>query len=163
MKEVKKEIQRVEYITQYEAADGTLFNDANECRKYENSAHAVLLTRYKTLVINRFCEEDLFGVGSCEYYVEIIKITSSEDIDLILQLIVLYNPHFGKDLERLALYREQLNTAMEDDDIVFIGRGYSNDDDNFYIMDSLTNFLNNIVKKCDPGSKIKIEDEEFDN
>ena len=59
------------------------------------------------------------------------------------------------------MYREQLNTALEDDDIVFIGRGY--DDDIFYIMDSLTNFLIKIVKKCDPGSKIKIEDEEFDN
>lgn len=161
MKEIKKEIQRIEYITKYEAADGTLFDDADECRKYENSARAVLLTRYKTLVSNRFCEEDLFGVGSCDYDVEIVKVTSPEDIDLILQLIVLYNPHIGKDQESLASYRKQLNTAMEDDDIVFIGRSY--DDDCFYIMDSLTNFLLKIVKKCDPGSKIKIEDEEFDN
>lgn len=162
MKEIKQEIQKVEYITKYEATDGTLFDDANECRKYENSARAVLLTRYKTLVINKFCEEDLFGVGSCEYDIDIVKVTSPEDTDLILQLLILYNPHIGKDQERLALYRKQLNTAMKDDDVVFIGRGYD-DDDNFYIMDSLINFLNKIVKKCDPGSKIKIEDEEFDN
>lgn len=162
MKEIKQEIQKVEYVTKYEATDGTLFDDVNECRKYENSARAVLLTRYKTLVSNRFCEEDLFGVGSCEYDIDIVKVTSPEDTDLILQLLILYNPHIGKDQERLALYRKQLNTAMKDDDVVFIGRGYD-DDDNFYIMDSLINFLNKIVKKCDPGSKIKIEDEEFDN
>lgn len=162
MKEIKQEVQKVEYVTKYEATDGTLFDDADECRKYENSARAVLLTRYKTLVINKFCEEDLFGVGSCDYGIDIVKITDSEDIDLVLQLLILYNPHIGKDQERLASYRKQLNTAMEDDDVVFIGRGYD-DDDNFYIMDSLINFLNKIVKKCDPGSKIKIEDEEFNN
>lgn len=162
MKEIKQEIKRVEYVTKYEATDGTLFDDANECRKYENSARVVLLSRYKTLVSNRFYEEDLFGVGSCEYDVEIIKVTSSEDIDLILQLLILYNPHIEKDQERLTSYRKQLNTAMENNDMVFIGRGYD-DDDSFYIMDSLVNFLNKIVKKCDPGSKIKIEDEEFDN
>lgn len=162
MKEIKQEVQKVEYVTKYEATDGTLFDSADECKKYENSARAVLLTRYKTLVTNRFCEEDLFGVGSCDYDIEIVKVTSTEDIDLILQLLLLYNPHMEKDQERLALYRKQLNTAMEDDDVVFIGRGYDYDD-YFYIMDSLTNFLNNIVKKCDPGSKIKIEDEEFDN
>lgn len=162
MKEIKQEIQKVEYVTKYEATDGTLFDDANECRKYENSARAVLLTRYKTLVFNRFCEEDLFGVGSCDYDIDIVKVTDPEDIDLVLQLLILYNPHIGKDQERLASYRKQLNTAMEDDDIVFIGRGYDNDD-NFYIMGSLINFLNKIVKKCDPGSKIKIEDEEFSN
>lgn len=162
MKEIKQEIQRVEYVTKYEATDGTLFDNADECRKYENSARVVLLTRYKTLVTNRFCEEDLFGIGSCDYDVEIVKVTSSEDIDLILQLLIIYNPHIGKDQERLASYRKQLDTAIEDDDVVFIGRGYD-DDDGFYILDSLINFLNKIVKKCDPGSKIKIEDEEFDN
>lgn len=162
MKEIKQEVQKVEYVTKYEATDGTLFDDADECRKYENSARAVLLTRYKTLVINKFCEEDLFGVGSCDYGIDIVKVTDSEEIDLVLQLLILYNPHIGKDQERLASYRKQLNTAMEDDDVVFIGRGYD-DDDNFYIMGSLINFLNKIVKKCDPGSKIKIEDEEFDN
>lgn len=161
MKEIKQEVQKVEYITKYKATDGTLFDDADECRKYENSARAVLLTRYKTLVSNRFCEEDLFGVGSCDYDVEIVKVTSSEDIDLILQLLILYNPHIRKDQESLASHRKQLNTAMEDNDVVFMGRSY--DDDCFYVMDSLINFLNKIVKKCDPGSKIKIEDEEFDN
>lgn len=158
MKEIKEEIKRVEYITKYEAIDGTLFEDANECRKYENSARAVLLSRYKTLVINKFCEDGLFGVGSCDYDIDIVKVTDSEDIDLVLQLLILYNPHIEKDQERLTSYRKQLNTAMEDDDVVFIGRGY--DDDSFYIIDSLINFLNKIVKKCDPGSKIKIEDDE---
>ena len=33
MKEIKKEIQKVEYITQYEAIDGTMFNDAEECKR----------------------------------------------------------------------------------------------------------------------------------
>lgn len=162
MKEIKQEVQKVEYITKYEATDGTLFDNADECRKYENSACAVLLTRYKNLVTNKFYEDDLFGVGSCDYEVEVVKVTNSEDIDLILQLLILYNPHIGKDQERLASYRKRLNTAMKDDDVVFIGRGYDYDD-NFYILDTLTNFLNKIVKKCDPGSKIKIEDEEFDN
>ena len=32
--------------TVYQAIDGTIFNDKEECRKYEKSALAVLLSRY---------------------------------------------------------------------------------------------------------------------
>lgn len=152
MKEIKKEIQKIEYITQYEAIDGTKFNTAEECRRYEDSAEAVLLARYKPLVVTRKSEETLFNVGSCEYEIDVVKPTE-EEIDTILQLIALFNSHY--DNEKLQEYRIMLNKALENDDFILIGRGCGYDHyDSFYIIDSLTDFINKIVKQCDPETRV---------
>lgn len=157
MKEIKKEIQKIEYITQYEAIDGTKFNTVEECRKYEDSAEAVLLARYKPLVVTRKSEETLFNVGSCEYEIDVVKPTE-EEIDTILQLIALFNSHY--DNEKLQEYRIMLNKALENDDFILIGRGCGYDHyDSFYIIDSLTDFINKIVKQCDPETRVILEDE----
>lgn len=157
MKEIKKEIQKVEYITQYEAIDGTMFNDAEECKRYENSVEAVLLSRYNPLVVARKSEETLFNVGSCEYEIDIVKPTE-EEIDTILQLLVLFNSHY--DSKRLQEYRTLLNKVLEEDDFVLIGRGCNYDHyDSFYIINSLTDFVSKIVKQCDPETRVILEDE----
>jgi hypothetical protein len=158
MQEIRKEIKKIEYITQYEAIDGTIFDSAAECEKYEKSAESVLLARYKPLIVTRRSEESLFGVGSCEYEIDVIKLTE-EDLDTVLQLIALFNSHYNSD--KIQECRVILNKAIEDDDFIFIGRGYEYDHyDSFYIIDTLTDFINNIVKRCDPLTRVILEDEE---
>lgn len=159
MKEIQEEIIKKSYVTKYEAIDGTIFEDREECKKYDNSARAVLLSKYQPLVLGRYTEEDLFNIGSCEYSMDVVKITNESHVELILQLIILFNPHL-KD-EEIDKNREILSKVCYNNDIIFIGRGCDYDNyDGFWIFNSLTGFLNDVLKKCDPGSKIKIEDDE---
>ena len=49
MKEIKEELIHKIYVTKYEANDGTIFTTSEECQKYENSARAAILAKYKEL------------------------------------------------------------------------------------------------------------------
>ena len=98
MKEIQKETKQ--YVTVYEAVDGTEFTSKEECKKYEESAKCVLMTKYNKLVVKTCTEYDLFNcIGSEDETVDIIKITSLSDIDTILKLIALYYPSSAKDTE----------------------------------------------------------------
>ena len=72
MKEIKQELIHTTYVTKYEANDGTIFTTAEECQKYENSARAVLLARFKDLQIKLISEYNLFSTGSEEYFYSIV-------------------------------------------------------------------------------------------
>lgn len=56
MKEVKKEIKRevIDTHVHYEAIDGTVFHDKEECEKYEKSAFGVLMARTMDFMV---CED----------------------------------------------------------------------------------------------------------
>ena len=74
-------------VTQYQAYDGTLFNDAASCIKYETE---------KTLVkrLNEFLKDDI-ECNSPDYDVQISGITKEEKLTIILES--------WKDIESLAL------------------------------------------------------------
>ncbi len=133
MKEIKKEI--VNYSTSYVAVDGTEFNDKEECQKYEKSARCALFARYATKVIDRNTEFSFFGFGSDDCRIECVRPESEDEVDLIMQIYFLENPHMEKDeyghKEIVAEMRKRLMKAAEEKDIVFIGRGYG--DDSFYL------------------------------
>lgn len=160
MKEIKKEIQKVEYVTKYEANDGTIFNDANECRKYEESAEAVLLSNFRQLQVKFVNEYEMFGVGSEEYFLSIVKLKDKEDVDLVMQLYCLFNKHNAKNDAVLQEMREKCWKAINTYDYLLVGRGCEYDGyDSFWVIDTLTDKLNKILKVCDPGSIIEIKDD----
>ena len=97
MKEIKEELIHKTYVTKYEANDGTIFTTSEECQKYENSARAALLAKYKELEIKMISEYNLFGVGSEEYYVSVVKLRNESDVDLMTQLYFLFNPRYESD------------------------------------------------------------------
>lgn len=157
MREIKKEIIRKEYQTIYIATDGTEFHDRNECEKYEKSAMGVLNSRYMELVTKSMTEEDLNKSGSCENTIEIIKITNTDDIDVVAQLYCLTHS-YENTTHYVDRVRELCKKALETRDYLIVSRGY--DYDNLWVIDTLTDYLNYILKQCDPGSKIRIEDED---
>ncbi len=156
MKEIKKEIVRKEYQTVYIATDGSEFYDRNECEKYEKSAMGVVSSRYKEFVVKSTTEEGLTKCGSGDYIIEVVKLTEYSDIDIVVQLYCLL--FSTNDNEQITKIRELCKQAVRTGDLLLICRGY--DYDNFWIMDTLTDYLNYILKQCDPGSKIRIEDED---
>ena len=156
MKETKKEIIRKEYQTVYIATDGSEFYDRNECEKYEKSAMGVVSSRYKEFVVKSTTEEGLTKCGSGDYIIEVVKLTEYDDIDIVVQLYcLLFNTNDNESITRI---REFCKKAIKTRDLLLICRGY--DYDNFWVMDTLTDYLNYILKQCDPGSKIKIEDDD---
>ena len=149
MKEIQKEIVKKSYVTIFIANDGTEFNDKEQCQKYDESALGVLLAKYSQRIIKTSDEWSLFGFGSEDNVIEIIRFENEADKDLVLQIYLLENPHLYKDenKERLEKLMARMNKALEDHDIVFIGRGYEGD--GFYFEGTRQehiNVLNNIDK-----------------
>lgn len=132
----------------YVANDGTEFNDAEECKKYEESAYGVLNMKYKELVVGETDEESLTIVGCSNNGVDIVKVKTQQDADVIMQMYFLINPHVknGAD-ENDTTYigwinraKELLKDAIEDDDYLFIGRGYA-DADCFWFIGTRASIL----------------------
>ena len=126
MKEKQKEISQ--HITVYEAVDGTEFTSKEECKKYEESAKCVLMAKYSKLVTKSDTEQVLFGVGSDESIVDVVRLNNEQDVNVILQLIALENPTISsRQPEWLIEKDKRLTTALKEDSLVFIGRGYEQD------------------------------------
>ena len=160
MKEIKEEVIHKSYVTKYEALDGTVFDDSEECKKYEASAKGMLLAKYRELEIKMISEYNLFGVGSEEYYVSIVKLRDESDVDLMTQLYCLFNPRYENDESRIKEARDVFRNAVETEDFLIINRGCDYDQhDSFWIFGLLTDTLNSIIKTCDPGSIIEIKDD----
>ena len=62
MKEIIKEVKNT--YTVYQAIDGTEFDSKEECKKYEDTAKCLLLTKYRPLVKKTVTEIDVFNTGS---------------------------------------------------------------------------------------------------
>ena len=134
MKEIIKEVKNT--YTVYQASDGTEFNSVEECKKYEDTAKCLLLTKYRPLVKKTVTEIEVFNTGSDEYMVDILQCLRDEaDIDILIQLHRLYNSS------------RKINDDFYNKDIILIGRGTSYDNyDNFYVLTTLQEISNNITK-----------------
>lgn len=143
-------IEKKQTVTAYKAIDGTIFDDRNECEKYDKTATAVIMAKYQNLVVKSMSEEDLFWCGSCDSTIDIVKITKQEDVDIILQAFSINGySDFSKPSRICA-------EALENNDFIFISRGYEGD--NFWVVDTLMGRLNHIVNQCDPGTVVILED-----
>lgn len=129
MKEVKIEVKSLEI--KYEAIDGTTFDNKEECKKYEDTAKCVLLSRYNKLVVDSTTEYDLMQFGSDEQYIDIVKVNNEKDIDTIMQLFHYYNPS-DYEIKYMEAKEASCKQALDTGDFLFINRGYSRED-NFWI------------------------------
>ena len=145
MKEVI--VDKVIKETFYEAVDGTHFRTKEECKKYEDSAKCVLLTKYNHMVIKNIAEYDLHLAGSEEYMLDIVKIDSEEDIYIIMQLYALYNSHQSYR-QYDDKYRNMCIKALQEDDYIFIARENCGED-LFYIQYSRNELIANLNSVCD--------------
>ena len=146
MKEIIKEVKNT--YTVYQASDGTEFNSIEECKKYEDTAKCLLLTKYRPLVKKTVTEIDVFNTGSDEYMVDILQCLRDEaDIDVLIQLHRLYNSSRKINDDFYNNLRSKLKKCFEDKDIILIGRGTEYDGyDNFYVLTSLQEISNNITR-----------------
>ena len=146
MKEITKEVKNT--YTVYQASDGTEFNSVEECKKYEDTAKCLLLTKYKPLVKKTVSEYDVFNTGSEEYMMDILQCLRDEtDIDILIQLYRLYNSGRKINDDFYNNLRSRLEKCFENKDIILIGRGTEYDGyDNFYVLTTLQEISNNITR-----------------
>ena len=153
-----KEIKQTYQVTKYQAEDGTIFDTEKECKKYDESAKCVLLGKYNDLVIRQtdcyhLC--DPFG-GSDDYAIDIVKVNSKEDVDLILQLVYFYKPRLHKEdyHKREVEITKIVNSALTSDShILFIGRSYPGDED-FSVLATKENLIDTIEQYCKEDDQI---------
>ena len=147
MKELIRETKSTYII--YQASDGTEFNSKEECKKYEDTAKCLLLTRYRPLVKKTVAEINIFNTGSDEYMVDILQCLRDEaDIDVLIQLHRLYNGSRNNNGDFYNNLRSKLEKCFEDKDIIIIGRGTEYDGyDQFFILTTLQEISNKIAKE----------------
>lgn len=147
MKEVSINIQTS--VTMYEALDGKQFKDKSECIKYEDSALCALLSIYEGKVITRTNDCTLFNLNYDET-IDVIKINSNEDIELLSRLWFLMHPWVQNNIRDNAYTRflGNLQKAYEEDSYVFLGRGQEGCDPCIYFLGTKESLIAEIEKAC---------------
>ena len=154
MKEIKKERTTTQTYYEYEAIDGTIFDNKDTCAEYEKTLKCINQAKYNDLVIKKDCTEyGLFGVGNEDDYVELIKVKSQDDIDIVMKTWMSYHTFYQEDKykDKVNDTYNMLKKAMEVDDIIFVNHGYEGNDFWFEgtqhgMMDRM-NALNELINK----------------
>ena len=79
MKELTQEVTKKEIIG-YQADDGRVFHNEEECRKYEETSNAVIRANFERLVVGETNEYRLFGMGCEDNRIALIEIDNMNDV-----------------------------------------------------------------------------------
>ena len=148
MKKIQKEIKTYESV--YVANDGTEFKNESECRAYDESAKGVLNARLRAIIVKKSNEESIYGVGSCDYPVEVLKPTA-DDAQTLLQAFLLYNSYLTEKEEyadRIERAQKLIERAINENDCLFVGRGYNGED--FWFYGTCNSITENVRKNVTP-------------
>ena len=144
MKEIKKERTTTQTYYEYEALDGTIFSDREECQKYDESALGVLNYKVNLLKVgkeNMDCWDLCYGYEDNKCFA--LKPELPEDKDTILQWYLGHHRHFLDDSckDYVNNIASKIQCALNEGDIIFFGE---NCDDEPYIMNTRNNIINNL-------------------
>lgn len=144
MKEVTREITKVEKFTVYEAVDGITFNSKEECKKYEESALCVVRSRIKELTTCKPRDAWTTLGGLDDHSVIAVKPVTEDDVHIILQWLFLEQPHYLKD--SMEARREQVRAIVQrawmDKDVILMG---INCEGEYYFINSRRNIIDNLM------------------
>lgn len=162
MKTILKEKVTTSVYNVYVANDGKEFDTAEECKKYESSAYAAVNTKYQQLVVSRTTEWNLYDeVGCQDTDIELVRISSKDDIDIVMQMHFVINPHC-KDESHEAVNKRMLNLAeraLKENDLLVVGRGFENEESFWFygtissIKESFSNNIDRIVNDANNEEK----------
>ena len=144
MKEIKKEKIITQTYSEYEAIDGTIFTDKEECQKYDESALGVLNYKVSLLEVGK---EDMYCWDLCCGYEDnkcfALKPELPEDKDTILQWYLGHQHHLLNDSYKDCVNKiaSKIQCALNEGDIIFFG---VNCDDEPYIMNTRNNIIRNL-------------------
>lgn len=141
-----KKIKKVEEVTTfvYEAVDGYVFDTAEECTKYENSAVGVLRGRFNKLIVGRYDAWEFMG-GSEDHDILVLSIKTQKDADTVLQFYYLMSPWILNGNDTLKdKYDNMVNSAIGG----YLLIGKIPDGDGIYLVNTADKIISNIKEAC---------------
>ena len=149
MKEVIKDKTIVEHYTVYESFDGEEFSTKQECRKYEESALAVMRGKVARLIVHdtsKVSGEDAWTImGGCDDHdIVAFKLDIIEDADTFLQFLFLECPWYLNEshAERKKEVEDIIIKACKDKDLIIMGK---NCDGDYYFINSRQNIIDKLM------------------
>lgn len=134
MKEIKKEKTVFDY--EYEAYDGSIFKNREECIKYEETAQCVIRKKFNDLVEYSSNESSLFSCGSEDCIIDFVKPNTQDAINTIMQMLELCNTNDDKA-------RKWIKEAQKNNDYLLIVHNFY-DKDFYYVWSTRTSILDSI-------------------
>lgn len=145
MKEIKEELKRevVDTYIHWEAVDGTVFEQKEECEKYEKSALGMLRGKINKLIVGKADNAwDLMG-GNEDSSVVAILLAKEKDADTFLQWLYLECSWLLNDTMKER--KEEIETTVRDaynsKDVILMGINYDGD---YYFINSRKNIIDNL-------------------
>lgn len=148
---LKKEVVNTIEEVKYQANDGTMFNDEQECKIYEESYLGMLKAEYAKMDKIELYESDFLKfTGSEDYAIAIVKVNTDKDIDTLLKLNLYFCSWVRENEERINKNKEILEKSKGGK--VIIGRGFMYnekfEDESFNILETFDGWIdrmNNII------------------
>lgn len=114
-----KETKTIEVTIGYEAIDGTVFTDKEECERYEKiTADVIIKDRFKKMIVNYIeeceitkinTEDEYIGAGCGEdNYVALVKINDEKDLDTLKLYKELVRPRTNQTITEDYIGKEVL-------------------------------------------------------
>lgn len=149
MKEIKEEIVKKEYKIRYQAIDGEMFDSREECQKYDNTAKAVLISKYNKLVKKSLTEYNLLDMGCDDNDLDLVVLNTPEDVDVLKQVYCFMN---GWDInsEDKCGWRDEafakIDKSFNNNDPLLIGKRLC--DECFWINGTKSEMIKKIEDFC---------------
>lgn len=122
MKAIK--IEKTISEVKYQAADGKVFNKEGDCVEYENTLKCIMRARYNKLVVKHLKEYEIAPFGNEDYYVDVVKLKSKEDVETIVHLLNVYSQRSPAEIEKLMNNLDKIRKDKEDYLLLYSGSEY---------------------------------------
>ena len=120
----KVTVEKTVHETKYQAADGKMFNNEDACMGYENTLKCIIRAKYNKLVVKHLKEHEIASFGNEDYYIDVVKLKTKEDVETIIHLINLYTQRSLEEIEELMNNLNKIKGDKEDYLLMYAGSEY---------------------------------------
>lgn len=137
MKEIK--IQEINPIIKYQAIDGEVFDDKEQCLIYEKSAKCLILGRVLKCKVGKPQDAwELMG-GLDDNVVQAYKFESEKEADYFIQWVFSFSTWWQED--RRQKFIDDIYTALKNKDVALVGFNCDNEP---YYINTRQNIIDNL-------------------
>ena len=110
--------------TKYKAIDGKIFNSDDACLNYENTLKCIIRAKYNKLVVKHLKEYEIAPFGNEDYYIDVVKLKTKEDVETVIHLLNAYHTHSQEEIETLLNNLKRIKENKEDYLLMYAGSEY---------------------------------------
>lgn len=137
MKEIK--IQEINPITKYQAIDGEVFDDKEQCLIYEKSAKCLILGRVFKCKVGEPQDAWCLMGGLDDNVVQAYKFESEKEADYFIQWVFSFSTWWQED--RRQKFIDDIYTALKNKDVALVGFNCDNEP---YYINTRQNIIDNL-------------------